>query len=1080
MASISNNSPRRTHVSPGIYTSETELNYASKSLGITTLGVVGETLRGPAFQPINVNEWREFEQYFGGTSTEKYRGTLYPKYELPYIAQSYLKKSNQMKVVRILGLSGVNAGPAWLVTAGGKDGYNNMVVAVIRSRGTHHKSQFIRHANDTDIANNVCGDVYEYDNIEYFAKEVKLVKSDIISIAGGCDKNFSSTDEGFEINANNYGRFTFEVTTSTGATKKYAVSLNPGESNYIYNVIGGDPEKGDAEIFVEEVYDVALKQLIERGELNKINQTVVKFDYVYVVPKFAPVHGLLTRDYETLSRRDVGKRFLYSKEYSVNSLDGVTPLHVHVSYDNGISWEEQNGGGTPGHIYTVVAHTTEEGTREYYYGEYLTKGEDGESASTVKGFETEALTKDRVFVNSDGYVDTDDNRNHVFNNAVLNLEDGQIYVLDTKGEEIDFIHFDTNDYKEEFRYSSTPWVVSELKGSASNIELTKLFRFHTISDGDTSSTEVKVSIENIDTDRRQFDVIVRNFADTDAAVQIIEAFRGVNLIPGDKNYIGYRIGTFDGAYAGVSKYITVEINDSERVVNSFPAGFLGYPVRDYGGTCIDKNTHTAGEAIKPYLQYNTNVDEDVRIRKQYFGLSDIVGIDEDIFKYKGAAAYSEMPEWLTPGFHLDSRIQEGVPNKDGLVTNGAIKQTVTVDGIPGYQWVTVGKGNMTLDGIEPRFGTEDVMEGTIYEDKRYRKFTMCFYGGFDGWDYYRTERSNGDRFRYTKYRGVLDKNSGEGVMVSVIKDPENYGFEEGAKVLTSDYYAYKYGYNQFANPKSIDINVFATPGIDYVNQNSLVGEVIEMIEEERADSVYVVTTPDKPAGAGDLISEMYTPSDASLNLDDSEIDSNYTCTYYPWVQYFDYDNSQYIYLPPTRDVVANFAYTDNTKYPWFPAAGWYRGNLDENAQQARKILKIGEQDTLYENRINFINNFADDGMKIWGDKNLQVHESPMNRISKRRLLLRVRKLCSIACIGLVFDPNDNTTKKSFESAITPIMNDVMANRGIKRWSIEIDDSQEARDRLELPARLILQPTPNLEYISIEFAITPNGSVWGEV
>ena len=181
MASISNNSPRKTHVSPGIYTSETELNYASKSLGITTLGVVGETLRGPAFQPINVSDWREFAQYFGGTSTEKYRGTQYPKYELPYIAQSYLKKSNQMKVVRVLGLSGVNAGPAWLVTAGGEADYNNMVVAVIRSRGTHHKSQFIRHANDTDIANNICGDVYEYDNIEYFAKKVELVKSDYTS-----------------------------------------------------------------------------------------------------------------------------------------------------------------------------------------------------------------------------------------------------------------------------------------------------------------------------------------------------------------------------------------------------------------------------------------------------------------------------------------------------------------------------------------------------------------------------------------------------------------------------------------------------------------------------------------------------------------------------------------------------------------------------------------------------------------------------------------------------------------------------------------------------------------------------------
>lgn len=1115
MANINNNSPRKTHVSPGIYTSETELNYASKSLGITTLGVVGETLRGPAFQAIPIEDWRQFKQYFGGTSTEKYRGSQYPKYELPYIAQSYLKRSNQLKVVRVLGLSGVNAGPAWFVTASKKTAdsdYTHTLVAVIRSRGEHRKAAFIRTATDEDRKEGVCNDIYEYDNITYYASDVRVQRSDSLVINGACDKDFKTDEGAFDINSDNYGRFTFVVTTNTGAVKKYSVSLNPGESNYIYNVIGGDPEKGDAEIYVEEVYDVALRQLIERGEIDQIDHyefgtkvdeanskaeadgdrtlwDIVKFDQVYVVPKFNAVNGLLTKDEDTLTRSDLGKRFLYGS-VSVNSKTG-DKLKVH-QYKSPFTGTPSVVDGQNGHIYTVAAYTTQEGTREYYYMEYLDeKGED----STIKNFETEYLTTKREFVNDNGYVDEDKSRNRVFENAVLNLEDGQTYILGKfdEGDDIVPIKFDVNDYKEEFRYSSTPWVVSEMKGSANDVELSRLFRFHTISDGSTSATEVKVSIESIDPARGTFDVVVRNFADTDSAVQVLESFRGVNLTPGDKNYISYRIGSFDGAYAGVSKLITVEVNENERTKVSYPAGFLGYPVREYfhdanSVNYVDKddNKHEANEILKPYLQYNTNVDEDIRIRKQYFGMSDLVGIDEDVLKYKGAQCYSEEPETLTPCFHLDSRILEGVPDPDDNynVTQYGVKQRVTVDGVVGYQWVTVGKNNVTLMGEEPRFGTEEIMLNTIYEDKRYRKFTMCFYGGWDGWDYYRDQRSNGDDYRYTKYRGRLNKTSGQGTMTSVIKDPENYGFEEGAKVLTTDYYAYKYGYNQFANPKAIDINVFATPGIDYVNQKSLVDEVIEMIDEERADSIYVVTTPDKPNGAGDLPSEMFTPSNAVINLEDSEIDSNYTCTYYPWVQYFDYDNSQYIFLPPTRDVVANFAYTDNTKYPWFAAAGWYRGNLDTNAEQARKILKIGEQDVLYENRINFINNFGDDDrdnqMKIWGDKNLQVHESPMNRISKRRLLLRVRKLCSIACIGLVFDPNDNTTKKSFESAVTPVMNDVMSKRGIHRWSIEIDDSQEARDRLELPARLILQPTPLLEYISIEFAITPNGSVWGDV
>jgi hypothetical protein len=108
---------RGIHVSPGIYTREIDINYAVRSLGITTLGVVGETLKGPAFQPMDIANWREFQEVFGGTSTEKFKGSQYPKYELPYIAKSYLSESEQLKVVRVLGLSGYNAGPAWLVTA---------------------------------------------------------------------------------------------------------------------------------------------------------------------------------------------------------------------------------------------------------------------------------------------------------------------------------------------------------------------------------------------------------------------------------------------------------------------------------------------------------------------------------------------------------------------------------------------------------------------------------------------------------------------------------------------------------------------------------------------------------------------------------------------------------------------------------------------------------------------------------------------------------------------------------------------------------------------------------------------------
>ena len=1290
MAKTTNNNARQTHVSPGIYTKEVDLTYAAKSLGITTLGVVGETVKGPAFQPILVDSWRTYQNYFGGTSTEKFRGSQYPKYELPYIAKSYLEESQQLQVCRVLGLSGVNAGAAWLLTAAGtrKSKYTDekpLVIGVLRSRGEHRKAAFVK---PMDEYKGICEDVYEYDKIVYFAKDVKMTQSADLVLGNSCKPGFDHNKKEFTMDVLNYGTFTLVITTNEDEDedekKKYSVTLNPSDKNYILNVLGTDPSKGDSEIYVEELYDVSIQQLIERGDIDHIalkdkeKGELYSYKDIKIVPSHKPVYDLLVEDESMLTRRYVGRRYLYSSD-SVNENNG-SPLKVHVSTDKGKSWTATSG--IVGHIYTVVPFTEEDGSRVYYYGEYVSttangtviidgteypvvdnkvtigkteytvkdgkvtigsakypvtlypfiydgkeysvvEGKvtiDGKEYTVVNGKVTIGKTKYDVvegkvtidgkeytvvngkvtigetkydvvdgkvtieypvvegkvsieYVVENGKVTIDnkeykvvidtfiyDGKEYTVVNGKVTIDDKECTVADNKvkveyavvgnkvtingkeypvnsgkvsieysvengkvtiGERVLYPSFeknfetewlktehkltegtqvfedavevlsdnltyiatvdesktvvrpvtlDFNNYKEAYRYASTPWIVSEMKGSAENVELTKLFRFHTISDGSASNTEVKVSLANIDPENGTFDVLVRSFYDTDSAPVVLERYTKCNLIPGSSNYIAYKIGSTNEDYETRSNYITVEVNETDKTKLSVPAGFLGYPVRCFGGAMVNIGDDEQPNVQSPYFQYNTNVDEEIRINKQYFGISDLTGIDEDILRYKGVEAYNELPEGLSPCFHLDSRILERGEKSEKL------QQTVTVDGIVYDNWVTVGKSNVTDYGIEPRLGNEGTMFGTIYEDKRYRKFTVAFYGGWDGWDYFRDQRSNDDSFTYNKYRGSLNRISGEGVSFSVIRDPEAYGFDN--KAITSDYYAYLYGIRQFANPKSIDINVFATPGIDYVNNKSLVEEAIEMIETERADSVYVITTPDKPSGAGDGVAEMYTPEDAVANLEDSEIDSNYACTYYPWVKYFDQDNSQYIYLPVTKDIVRNFAMTDNTTYPWFAAAGWNRGSV--YGVKSKRNLKLAEQDALYDGRINFINSFPDEGMKLWGDKNLQERESQMNRISKRRLLVHIRKLLAVACVGLLFDPNDNSTVKSFKSAVEPILQDIVKKRGLTDFRIEIDDSQEARDRLELNGKIYLKLQPNLEYIDLSLIITPSGISFDDI
>jgi hypothetical protein len=106
---------QKVYVSPGVYTSETDLSFVAQSVGVTTLGLVGETIKGPAFEPIFITNYDEFQAYFGGTEPTKFINTQIPKYEAAYIAKSYLQQSNQLFVTRILGLSGYDAGPSWSI-----------------------------------------------------------------------------------------------------------------------------------------------------------------------------------------------------------------------------------------------------------------------------------------------------------------------------------------------------------------------------------------------------------------------------------------------------------------------------------------------------------------------------------------------------------------------------------------------------------------------------------------------------------------------------------------------------------------------------------------------------------------------------------------------------------------------------------------------------------------------------------------------------------------------------------------------------------------------------------------------------
>jgi hypothetical protein len=796
---------RGVHVSPGIYSREIDINYAVRSLGITTLGVAGETLKGPAFQVMDISNWREFQEVFGGTSTEKFKGSQYPKYELPYIAKSYLSESEQLKVVRVLGLSGYNAGPAWLVTAS-KNGSGKTAVAVIRSRGTYNPYET---GSTTDC---ICEES-KYDVLKYYVGEkphgVSGCTKDgynmnalqiqpyvpMDSNGNECDGyGMSGGTTDFYISTSNHGRFKLvgvkgvysdteenqevrniikkgsnkywdadtkkfiDVETDLEMIKKnreeaiakgyfeYPVTLNPYDKEYILNVLGSKPYDGDAPIFVESLYDVALDQAIVEDSVNKIDEQLIGFDVYYTADycHHEPVGGLLRMAETSLRRKHVGMRFLAdkistsastsnpnglgikavpynykaNKPYTVKTIkedsetsaititnevpSGLTPAQKETWSANTLA----NVATIPGQIYTVRQYTKADGKRDYHYGYY------------VAGF-SEIISSGAELTNVYGNLKSGGTKKNTGKEAtlVLNTVDGLYYRMNGTKDDVAYVEIDMNDYKSSYRYASTPWIVSNLKGDFNHVEVNKLFRFHTITDGNNANYEVKVSIENIRPDDGVFDVVVRRIDDVDEQIIPLERFGRCSMIPGDSNYIAYKIGSFDGIYEVKSKYITVEVNESTAAKMSVPAGFLGYPIPQYSGLTIVGS----GETVAfPTLKYNRFFDPDIKNRKQYFGLSSWIGVDIDNFTFKGIKeAYIDNPKFMTRGFHLDSRLDAN--------TGGAYISAYTVDGESGYEFDAVSTNSRTATLTEPPIiGTEDDMYGSIYEYVNLRKFTVYF------------------------------------------------------------------------------------------------------------------------------------------------------------------------------------------------------------------------------------------------------------------------------------------------------------------------------------------------------------------
>jgi hypothetical protein len=216
--------------------------------------------------------------------------------------------------------------------------------------------------------------------------------------------------------------------------------------------------------------------------------------------------------------------------------------------------------------------------------------------------------------------------------------------------------------------------------------------------------------------------------------------------------------------------------------------------------------------------------------------------------------------------------------------------------------------------------------------------------------------------------------------------------------------------------------------------------------------------------------------------------SIYAGTFYPSCQTTDLSGSPVV-QPPSHMMIRTIIRSDEVAFPWLAPAGTRRGVVD-NATQIGYInaqtgefeslgVRQGLRDVLYQNRINPITFVPGVGITNFGNKTLTSLTSALDRINVARLVAFVRGRLEVIAKQYLFEPNDQITRNEITNAITSLMIDLVAKRGIYDYLVicDLTNNTPARiDRNELYVDIAIEPVKAVEFIYIPVRIKNTGEI----
>ena len=591
-------------------------------------------------------------------------------------------------------------------------------------------------------------------------------------------------------------------------------------------------------------------------------------------------------------------------------------------------------------------------------------------------------------------------------------------------------------FLQDFQTAATPFITSQKIGTTAK----NLFKFHTLSHGTSVSSEVKIGIRDIRLASEvsdpngygTFSIEVRRVntnnlfntpydsEDTDATPDIVEQFINLNLDPDSPRYISRVIG---------DRFQTITSEGELRINGDYPN--LSKFIRVEVDPGVSGKTNS--EILIPFG--NAALSSPIPMYSGSVNLTAVSNRTTQVQTTFNSKNYF--------GFNFDNlnNLNYLSPTPTAGSTTGSNADfylgDILQDAEADFPTATTAYSGSLTTVLNANTFTANIALTT-------RRFIVPLQGGFDG------------------ARPNLPKLSGTN-----IKSTNTFGFD-CSTTSTGGTKSYNKAFKLLGNTDYYDMNMLITPGvIDSIHP--LVTSAARNLVEERQDAFYIMD------------SNALTDNIATVVQQVTSIDSNYAATYYPWVRIIDVSKNKPIFVPPSVVLPGVLAFNDAVTAPWYAPAGLTRGGLT-TAIGTYQNLTQANRDELYENRVNPIANFPNEGICVWGQKTLQARPSALDRVNVRRLLIAVKKFIASSTKFLVFEQNTSATRTRFLSIANPYLEQVRAQQGLSAFRVVMDESNNTPDVIDrniMYGQIFLQPTRTAEFIVLDFNIQPTGAAFPE-